>query len=80
MCRFVGETESIAPWDLANLPKEALTTLVDLVAGHQGNAACVLGLTALCHSVFTAGLPSCGDFGIQVSAHRSNLCAQLVDI
>ena len=64
--RLAGRAKPVAGWDLSVLQKEALTTLTDLVTGHQGNTACLIGLTDLCHSVFTQSLPLCGDFGLQV--------------
>ena len=64
--RLTGRAKPVTGWDLSVLQKEALTTLVDLVTAHQGNTACLIGLTDLCHSVFTQSLPLCGDFGLQV--------------
>ena len=64
--RLAGQAKPVTGWDLSVLQKEALTTLVDLVTAHQGNTACLIGLTDLCHSVFTQSLPLCGDFGLQV--------------
>ena len=64
--RLAGRAKPVTGWDLSVLQKEALTTLVDLVTAHQGNTACLIGLTDLCNSVFTQSLPLCGDFGLQV--------------
>ena len=66
MCRLMGDNTRTGAWDLSSLKREALNTLVDLVVGHPGNASCILGLTALCNSIFVVGLQQCGDFGIQV--------------
>ena len=66
LCRLMGDNRRTSAWDLNSLKREALNTLVDLVVGHSGNASCILGLTALCNSIFVVGLQQCGDFGIQV--------------
>ena len=64
--RLRDETKPFAPWDTVVLQREAVTTVVDLIVGHPPNAACLLGLTDLCISVFTEYLSTCGDFGVQV--------------